>query len=799
MKFSKDWLLELLGADLSSTTLIDQLDSLGLEVSSCASVAPKFSGVIVGEVVETVVHPNADRLTLCKVDVSQGALLNIVCGASNAKAKMKVAVAMVGAELPGGLKIKESKLRGVVSEGMLCSYEELGLFREGDGIIELPQDDAIIGMNVRDYLSLDDEVIEVEITANRGDCLSVLGIAREVAAANRFECPRINIPKFEVTLADSLEIIIEDSKLVPHYCGRCIHGINNEIETPLWMKSRLERSGVGSINLVVDVTNYVMLLCGQPMHAFDMAKIDQRLEVRKANSKDRLKLLDEKELILNEGDLIIADASRPLALAGVMGGIDSGISADTTDVFLESAFFDREQIVKQSQNHNSRSESSYRFERGVDYELQLKALDLATVLIVDIAGGKIEKSKEIVFQDSLPKARIIDLGRNSVKSILGIEIDDAELVEILEHLSMEVIQFDEGWKVKIPSFRFDLEIEEDLLEELARVKGYSAIPEIEIISGLYPNELSNYRGITSPIYALMDGRGYHEAITYSFVSRDLQQLFDSQYEPLNLVNPISSDFGVMRTSLFPGLLAALRYNLLRKQTRVRLFEIGLKFIPTMAVNSSLEQKLVLSGVACGPFLPTQWGVTETHSIDFFDVKNDVELILTKFLKSQELIYQACDHSFFHPKKSAGVMWRGLELAILGNLHPAVGQRMDLKKEIYLFEINLSLLFNKIEEKFKPFSKFPAIARDIAIIVNKEIAWQKIKDKIVDISGELLQNIFPFDLYIDQNLGLKVRSLAIRMVFQSVERTLTDIEIELLLSNIVSVLRNEFGVTLRERE
>ena len=794
MKFTKHWLQELINIDLTTEKLAEQLTMVGLEVDSIKTVAGDFHGVVVGEILEVKPHPNADKLTVCQVNVGAAEpVLNIVCGAKNVRPKLKVPVALVGAELPNNFKIKSSKLRGVDSAGMLCSAVELGLPDISQGILEL-SDDAPIGADIRKYLKLDDVVIEIELTANRGDCLSMIGIAREVAAIKHTWPTQLEIPKFKIN-SDVFPVSIQAKDACPHYCGRIIRGVNNHITTPLWMQERLQRLGIRPISFIVDITNYVMLELGQPLHAFDLNKLDKKIEVRYAKQGEEMFLLDGNKVELNTKTLVIADDSKCLAIAGVMGGSDTGVSLDTCDIFLESAFFIPEKIAVIARSYNLQTDSSYRFERGVDYKLQLQALDRATALILEIAGGNPGVVSEVSAEEYLPKSSDIILHRNSVEKILGISMADKEITDILSYLGMKLEPTFDGWKVTAPSWRFDIKVEEDLVEEVARIYGYHLIPEQKItaeLTGDWSTAISD-RSNMRRIYDLMEDRGYHEVITYSFIDAKLQALFGSDDVALPLANPISSEQSVMRTTLWPGLINAIKYNFQRQEQRARFFEVGLRFLQQ---DSSLEQKLAIAGVMSGDLYPEQWGLKQKESADFFDLKNDVTAILKLLGYESGIEFIPKSHGALHPLRSAQIYVAGIPVGFIGELHPMIKQQLELGKQTTLFEINLSSLINKSKNVLKVISKFPKIQRDIAIIINKEISWAQIRQKIVDISGDLLHNVAVFDVYCSENIGLDKCSMAIHLDFQSVSRTLVDTEVEQLVDRIILVLKQSFGASLR---
>jgi phenylalanyl-tRNA synthetase beta chain len=792
MKLTKSWLDKLTKFEITTDDLVEQLTMAGLEVDSVKPIAGDFNGVVVGEVLEAKKHPDADKLNVCQVNVGDKEPLNIVCGAKNVKPGLKVAVALVGAKLPGDFEIKKAKLRGVESAGMICSESELGLAESSTEIMELP-DDAPVGTDIRKYLDLDDSAIEIELTTNRGDCLSVNGIAREVAAINRFKLDPIKIPTYEDN-NDLFEVEIEAKDFCPHYCGRIIRGVRNDFKTPFWMQERLRRIGEESISPVVDVTNYVMYELGQPIHAFDLKKLDKKIKVRYAKQNEYLKLLDDSELKLSSNHAVIADNDKPVAFAGVMGGLDSGVYEDTTDIFLESAYFVPEKLSGVARSYGIQTDASHRYERGVDPKLQLAALNYATSLIIEICGGTPCGVVEVTEPQFLPEIKTVYLPRKSVKDIIGIEIDDNEIVNILEHLDMKVEPAKDGWNVVPPSWRFDIGIKEDLVEEIARIYDYHRIPEQEIIAEIETHPDIYDRKHIYKIYDLMEGLGYNEIISYSFVDKKIQSLFDPYSHYVSLANPMSSEMDVMRTMLWPGLIEALKYNLKRQQQRVRLFEIGLRFVKEN--KRDLKQIQSIAGVVSGNLYPEQWGISQKEQTDFYDVKNTVAALLKLFGYDQEIEYVVRSNDALHPLRSAEVYVDGNSVGFVGQLHPSIKQELGLTKQTMLFELDLSIIINNKKKAFKPISRFPKIQRDIAITIGKDITWSKIREKIVDISGELLQNVAVFDIYHNENIGLDKQSMAIRLDFQSVDRTLVDTEVDNLVDQIILMLKQTFNASLR---
>jgi phenylalanyl-tRNA synthetase beta chain len=800
MKISELWLREWVKPNISTEQLAEQLTMLGFEVDSVEPVAPKFSSVFVGEVLEVLPHPNADRLHVCKVNIGQGETLSIVCGAQNVRAGMKVPTAIIGAVLPNDFTIKKAALRGVESFGMLCSAVELGLAETSSGLLELP-DDAPIGTDIREYLQLDDNVFDINVTANRGDCLSVLGFAREIAAVNDIPFKKLTVPdlhrssqKFSVSVAkDALPNC-------PHYVGCIVSNVNNTAKTPIWLSERLRRVGLRSVNPIVDVTNYVMLELGQPLHAFDLAKLDSEIIVRKAKEGEKITLFDGNEFNLNSDSLLIADKSKPLALAGIMGGADSAVAETTSAIFIESAFFTPEKIFGVARNYGLQTDSSYRFERGVDPELQLLALNYCVSLLQKIVGGDAGEITNITSQENIPQRKTIKLRRDRVEKLLGVKIHDKKIISIINNLGLKAQNIAEGWEIIPPSYRFDLEIEEDLIEEIARIYGYNLI-EIEPAATkiAVPNRDNLVRNIRKNelINELMM-LGYRETMTYSFVDLALQNLLDPANTPLSLTNPISLELAVMRTSLWSGLVKAYLANQSRKRTRVRLFEIGSVFKKN---DKGLKEDLHLGGIVSGDLYPLQWG-EDRKNAGFYDVKNDLYVLLEKqgynkenisFNKSEEI---AVIHNALHPKRCAVIYLGGLEIGLIGELHPAIKQKLEITTDIILFEINLFFLNNVIEFDFKEISKFPSVERDLSIIVNQNISWQKIKDAVINVGGNLLHEVNVFDVYHGKGIDVDSKSIALHLIFQHDARTLVEQEIEALMQEIIATLESNFGAKLR---
>ena len=788
MKLSENWIREWANPDLSLQALCDVLTMAGLEVDGTEPVAAVLSGVLVGEVLSVDPHPNADKLRICTVNVGADEPLNIVCGAANVTAGMRVPTACVGASLPG-FKIKKAKLRGEPSFGMLCSAAELGIAESAAGLLPLPSD-APIGVDINQYLALSDRSIEIDLTPNRGDCLSVLGVARELRALTGCELMPVDIAAATVQFADKPVVKLSQPEACPRYVGRFIRNINPQAQTPLWMQEKLRRSGVRSISPVVDVTNFVLLELGQPMHAFDAAKLDGAIEVRFAKADEQLTLLDEQTIKLDSQSLLIADSSKPLALAGVMGGLDSAVSDSTTDILLESAFFNPVTLAGCARRYGLHTDSSHRFERGVDPELQVQALERATALLLDIVGGEVGAITEVCAADQLPNMAPISLRAEYVNRLLGTKIPSADIVSSLTGLGLTVTETAaDVWSVSVPSFRFDIAHEADLIEEVARLYGYhrldgTAAPTRMAIDSLPTDALS-------VLQALLVQRGYQEAITYSFVDPSWQSVLEPDLKSISLANPLSQELSVMRTRLWPGLLQALHYNHKRQQADLRLFESGLCFIEDE--TGAWQQTPMLSAVCCGRLLPEQWA-EKARIIDFFDVKADVEAILSASHVKAE--FKSEQHPALHPGQTAGIYQNGEQIGLLAALHPAVLKQLNLPDPTFVFELNLSALSQVYLSSFSPLSKFPAIRRDIALLVDESLAVGEMLSYVEQQAGELLTKLQLFDIYRGEGIDFGQKSLALGLTFRAISRNLTESEIESLMSDLLVNLKTKFNAELR---
>jgi len=793
MKFSVQWLREWVNPDISIETLSKQLTMAGLEVDAESPVAAEFSGVVVGEVLTVDPHPEADKLQICRVNVGEAEPLQIVCGAKNVHVGMFVPTACVGAVLPGNFKIKKAKLRGVPSMGMLCSEQEIGLADSAEGLMPLPAD-APVGTNIRDYLQLDDVTLELGLTPNRSDCLSIAGIAREVGVLNRCELSGVDDVAVDVTIDDQFTVEVVASEACPRYLGRIIKGVNPKAATPMWMQERLRRSGVRSISPVVDVTNYVMLELGQPMHAFDLNKLSGGIKVRMATAGEEVKLLNDETIKLTSDTLVIADHAAPVALAGVMGGSDSAVEDDTADLFLESAFFDLDVIAGKARSYGLHTDSSHRFERGVDYELPRRAMERATLLLKEIVGGDVGPITEVVTEAQLPKRVPVTLRATRLKRMLGVELAKDDVSEILNRLGMKAERSaNEEWQAIAPSFRFDISIEADLVEELARIYGYDNIPSIPPIARLQINSVSEAQVTPQSIRQLFVDRDYQEAITYSFVDEAQQMLLNPEATAIKLANPISAEMSVMRSTLWAGLLQALSYNQNRQQRRIRFFEVGVRFYGQL--NDKKEEKMV-SGVICGNHSAEQWG-QKGREVDFFDLKADVEALLA-LANGRVFTFNSEVHPALHPGQSAAIRDENGNLCgHMGLLHPEVAKKMGLEGNTFVFEISYDSIAERALPAFHELSKFPAVRRDIAVIVDENVSSQSMRDCIKTAAGELLQELQLFDVYQGKGVDSGRKSVALGLTLQEFSRTLTDTEIDGVVVGVLSSLNKNLGATLRE--
>jgi len=795
MKFSEAWLREWVNPEITRDELAHQITMAGLEVDEVEPVAGEFTNVVVGEVVECGPHPDADKLQVTKINVGEDELIDIVCGAKNCRQGLKVAVAVVGAVLPGDFKIKKAKLRGQPSFGMLCSESELGLADSSDGIIELASD-APIGVSVRDYLNLDDVMIDVDLTANRADCLGISGLAREVGVLNNMTVTEPTWENVAVTIDDTVAINLQAPSACPRYLGRVIRGINQDASTPLWMIEKLRRCGVRSVDAVVDITQYVLLEFGHPMHAFDLSKLEGGIEVRLAEQNEALTLLDGKDVKLNADTLVIADQQKALAIAGIFGGQDSGVAEGTTDIFLEAAFFAPLAIAGRARNYGLHTDASHRYERGVDPVLQTKAMERATQLLIEICGGQVGPITEAVSTDNLPTQAEITLRRSKLDRLIGISIDSERVESILTQLGCKVTTTAEGWTAIAPTYRFDMNIEEDLIEEVARVYGYNNIPNIAPLAALTMPHHNEANLKLSKIRDVLVNREYYEAVTYSFVDPDKQLKLHPQADALILPNPISKEMSAMRVSLWSGLLESVSKNQKRQQNRVRLFETGLRFLKDENAENGINQQRMLSGVIIGSANDAHWDI-ESRSVDFFDLKADVEAILDLTVDPSSFEFKAEKHSALHPGQSAGIYRNGKNIGYIGTLHPSLSKPFGLNGSAIVFEIELDQIITRKLPEAGDISKFQANNRDLAFVVDDQINAGKVLKFIEKVGGSELVGINLFDVYKGQGVEQGKKSLAIGLILQNTTRTLEEQEIADSVNKIVEAVSVEFNASLRD--
>ncbi|HHG5269163.1 phenylalanine--tRNA ligase subunit beta [Acinetobacter baumannii] len=791
MKISENWLRTWVNPAIDSDTLSDQLTMLGLEVDELAPVAKPFTGVVVGEVLTVEQHPDADRLRVTTVNIGSGEPLQIVCGAPNVRAGMKAPVATIGAVLPGDFKIKKGKLRGVESQGMLCGASEIDLEDKIDGLLELPAD-APVGVNIREYLKLDDNVIDISITPNRGDCFSIRGIAREVAVINQLQMNEPEIKSVDATITDEKKVVINTDG-APRYLGRVIKNVNVKAATPEWMEQALARSGIRTHSILVDITNYVLMELGQPMHAFDLAKIEGAVHVRQAQPQEKLQLLNDQEVELQEDVMVIADDQKALAIAGIMGGLASSVTDDTSDIFLESAFFAPLAIAGRARRFGLHTDSSQRYERGVDFELPLIAMNRASQLIQELAGGEFGPITVAEKSDLLPKREAIELKQVQVDQLLGYKVAAEFITDALTRLGCEVtVQANGEWSVVPPSHRYDMAIYQDLIEEVARIDGYDniqiSLPSMDVQLAKYQDrfEIAQLRQTVVTL-------GYQEAISFSFADAKLEKQLNPQVSPLMLANPISSDLAVMRSTLLSSLIPCVQYNLNRQQSRVRFFELGLRFDYQNANSiQDLKQIPTLALVAVGSREPESWHA-KPQPMDFFDFKGEVEEILAAGRVKVE--YVRSERPWLHPGQSAEILVDGQSIGYLGRLHPSLENELDLSTT-WVAELDQAAVLQSYVSNFTELSRFPSVRRDIALLISDNINVRDIQQLIEKTGGELLDSTWLFDVYTGQGVEEGKRSLAFALLWQHPSRTLEDAEIKSGMDNIIQVLENTYQATLR---
>jgi phenylalanyl-tRNA synthetase beta chain len=794
MKVTESWLREWTNPELSTQEIADFLTMSGLEVDSLEPVAPPFTGIVVGKIVAIEQHPDADKLRVTTVDIGSNDPLQIVCGAPNAALGLIVPTATVGAVLPGDFKIKKAKLRGVPSFGMLCSAKELGISEEADGLLELPTD-LVPGTDIRKALQLDDSVIEVDLTPNRGDCLSVRGIARELSVRANSALITPTIEPVAETITDTVDVKLSESTHCPRYVGRVIKNINPSVKSPTWLEQRLTRIGVRSHSLIVDITNYVMFTLGQPMHSFDHAKLTGTIDVRLSNPDESLQLLNEKQVSCHIPTLLISDDNGAIAIAGVMGGSSTEVSDNTVDIFLESAFFSPESIAGKAREYGMHTDASHRFERGVALDTQVDAIELATKLILEYAGGQAGPTSIHEQSDALPKRNTVQLRRFQIERKLGITIDNDRVSAILESLGLICTANTDGWSVQAPAWRFDIEIEEDLIEELGRIVGYDTIPLRSPAIKITRPKITEHAISAREIKQHLVHSGYSEVTAYSFIDQRSNQIFYDYAQQINLANPISSDMSSMRTSILPGLMKTLSYNITRQNLNARFFDVGICFFAAED-NAIPRQPVKLGGLLYGAKSDEQWAST-SESVDFYDCKADVNALLSAAGLTDKVQYIADQVTGFHPGQCARIELAGQTIGVIGAVHPLAAKHFQIKSQVFAFELELAPLVSTEPTQYQRLAKFPASRRDIAIIVDTGTNYSDINASISALQQDNLIDIKLFDVYQGESIGENHKSLAIGLTYQSLETTMVDTEIDAAINQIVSMLQKQFNAVLRD--
>ena len=806
MRIPYSWLTEWVRVPWSPRELGSRLTLAGLELEALEPAAPMFTGVVVAEILDAEKHPQADKLRVCRVSAGQGEPLQIVCGAPNARAGLKSALAVVGAELPGTLLIKPAKLRGVESAGMLCSAKELGLAEVSNGILELPFD-APTGKDLRDYLALDEVILELNVTPNRGDAMSIIGVARDVAAltAGKLTEPAAcneQASRPAAALGETFDVHLDAPAGCPKFAGRVVRGVNNKASTPIWMRERLRRAGVRSISPVVDVTNYVMLELGQPMHAYDLAKLSGEIRVRLGRAGESITLLDGKSVEVQPDVLLIADSSGPVGIAGIMGGQRTAVSAETTDIFFEAAFFAPDAVLGRGMRWGLTTDASQRFERGVDPSHQERGIERATELLLAIAGGNAGPIVVCRSDEHLPARAPVILRRKQLARLLGVTFDDARVHSSLEGLGMHVEPMEEGWRVVPPPHRFDIAIEADLIEEVARIIGYQAIPEADAEVPQRFGSLPSARPLERDLLETLALRGYQEAITYAFVDPQLQARLFPDAAAIALANPIASDLSVMRVSLWPGLIKGALENQRRQQDRIRLIEHGARFLPAEAATDASAATLEvdsLAGIACGHRLPEQWGLPREmrERADFFDVKGDVEALLAATGAAAEFRFEPRALPCLHPGRAARVLRQGRPVGWLGELHPSLVKALEFTYPPVLFELDIEMALAIERPAYREVSRFPQVRRDLAVVVDESVTLSSLTERVTFTASSLLRDLRVFDVYRGPGVEAGRKSVALGLIFQDISRTLTEDDVAGLMAAVVADLRVSLNAKIRE--
>ena len=792
MKIVESWLREWVDPDLDGKALEHQLTMLGLEVDGVDVEGGGLDGVVVAEVVTVERHPDADRLSVCKVNAGGKDTIDVVCGAPNVRAGMKSPLAVPGVTLPNGIKLRKSKIRGVVSNGMLCSAVELGLGEESDGILALG-DDAPAGMALTEYLGLPDTVFDLDLTPNRGDCFSVLGVARDVAALTGSPLKVPEVAPVAATIEDTLPVEIPLPEGCPSFAGRLIRNIDPTAKSPPWLLERLRRSGLRGISPVVDITNYVMLELGQPLHAYDAAKVQGAIRPRLARQGEKLTLLDEKEVVVNDDTLVIADDSGAIGLAGIMGGLSTAVSDETTDVFFEAAFWPQAFMAGRARSYGMHTDASLRFERGVDFAGQARAVERASQLLLEISGGEAGPLVHQLADAHLPRREPIALRRSRVSMLLGLDVPDEVVNGVLTRLGLAVDEIEDGWKVIAPSYRFDITSEVDLIEEIVRIHGYDSVPETTEIAASPLRTVTESLVDLDRVSATLVARDYEEAITYSFIDERSNTAFAGGASELVLSNPISSEMSVMRSSLLPGLVSSAAANVARQQERVRLFEIGKSFHGSLDAPSEVVR---IAALATGTAMPEQWGA-RSQAIDFFDIKADLVAVLELAGDASDITFRPLEDPALQPGQAAAVVRNGRDIGVVGKLHPRVAKGFDLKRDAFVFEVDALQALASAAPVAEPVSRFPVIRRDIAVLVKQDIPGEELVQAVAAAAPDLIRDVRIFDIYTGPGIEAGLKSVAISLILQETSRTLTDDDADAAQAAAVQKLRDAFGAELRD--
>jgi phenylalanyl-tRNA synthetase beta chain len=790
MRVNVEWLRDWVDVDMDSARLGERLTTAGLEVDAILEAGPRLADLVVARIADVRRHPRADRLSVCEVDDGSHRY-TVVCGAPNVAAGAMSVLAPVGSTLPSGVEVGPSEIRGVVSEGMLCSEAELGLGEDSSGLLIL-DDDAPVGAGLGAYLNMDDAVLDIDLTPNRGDCFSILGIAREIGALSKQPLKRQPVPSVSPTVDEQVNVALLAGESCPRFAGRVIRNVSVDARSPLWMRERLRRVGLRSIHPVVDVTNYVMLEIGQPLHAYDLAKLRGDIVARYATEGEKLVLLDGREVALEKDMLVIGDASGAIGLAGIMGGQSTAVDSSTVDIFLESAYFAPAAIAGRARRLGMQTDASQRFERGVDPRQQARAIERATSLLLEIAGGQAGPLSVSELRELVPVREEILLRRERLQSLLGITVHPSEIEEIFRSLEMRVRREGEAWKVTPPSFRFDLDLEEDLIEEVGRMVGYDRIPAVTGSVEGHLGFATEQRVREESIADRLAARGYAEVITYSFVDEQLERALNPDGFPLKLANPISRDMGVMRSSLWPGLLRTAELNVSRQRERLRLFEIGSQF---SMHGDEIAEVPAVAGLGMGPLWPEQWDGAP-RDVDYFDVKGDLESLLDLTGRADEITFEADTHPALRPGQTARLRLGSASVGWLGAIHPELQRRFEFNHRAILFSLQIEPVFAASLPAFREYSRFPIIRRDVAVVIDEQITADELLRHVREAAGGLLQNVVLFDIYRGGSIDTGRKSVALGLILQDTSRTLTDVDADQTVHSVTGHLERELGARIR---